>query len=235
MSPTVTLQDVGVRSEITNDDVNANNALLEAALNGPSLGGTGIEQVNLAANTPVVVSGSIAGLGSVRAGKAGLLRPGFSLIAVVYDATLGKWVSDAFPAIGQQEADSVTATAYPNFPLTAQEWPMCFLPDYQAIYNAGLRLQVFVAALLDNSGANTTFLRARLGLLNAGEAALTAGDAAGEISNVGTTATYKTSGWVTLSTTTPSKAYAYLCAEARTTAGTATISQGTIMGRWVST
>jgi hypothetical protein len=233
---TVTLQDVAVLSTATNDDVNTNNGLIEAALNGPTIGGTGVEQVNLGPGTPVVQASSVAGLGPTRAGKMGLLKMGsglFDFLAVVFDATLNKWVSEPIGHLAQQEQASTASATYVQ--ASRDQLPMLALPDFKVHYDAGLRLQVHVNGLLDNSGANDTFLRASLVGFSSGDTVLTASfENGGEIVNNGTTGRYKTSGWVAMSAGAPTKDHAYLIAEVKRTAGTGTIDDAAILARWVS-
>lgn len=238
MSPTLSLQDVALRSEITNDDVNDVNADLEAALNGPSIGGTGIEQVNLAAGVPVVVASSLSGLGPVRQGKLGMLKiASFGQTdyrTLVYDATLAKWVSEQVGQLTQQAQDTTTSATYVQ--LTVIQLQMLALPNFRAHYDAGLRLQVHVTALLDNSGANDSFLRASLlGFSNLDTALTASFQNGGEVVNNGTTGRYQTSGWVPMSAGAPTKEHAYLVGEhKRGAAGTCTTMDTSIRCRWVS-
>lgn len=238
--PAVTLQDIAPGETITNDDVNNNNNTLEQAINGPnaSPAGTGIEDVNFASNSPVVVASSIAGLGSLRAGKAGLLRVGstpFDYIALVYDATLGKWVSDVVLSLDQQDTTTETGTGYGTAPTA--EWPQVVIPNFKAIYDAGLRPQFWMGAFLKGSaGGVNVFLLPGLFSFNSGDTSRTSLDVtAPELSPSGiTTQTWKAIGWTTAAFTAPTKSHVYLIARTKVSSGTGTYDNGSIRMRWVS-
>lgn len=127
--------------------INNNNTRLETVLNG------GIDDVNLAVNSPAVVATTIAGLGAGRAGKLGLIRAGDQFLRVVYSASLGKWVS-APMQLGRQTSDF--SSSHDVFTILAQLRMRRMEFPFKDLYDAGLRPQVFISGFKsggDVSGA----------------------------------------------------------------------------------
>lgn len=237
--PSISLQDVDPGSTITNDDVNANNATLEDAINGPNAAapGTGLGDTNFAANSPVVIaSGGIAGLGTVRAGKAGMLRMAttpYDFIALVYDATLGKWVSDVVLSLEQQEQFTDTGTSYSI--ASAEKFPQVVIPNFKAYYDAGLRPQFFLASFLQNSGANNTFFLPGLFAFDSGDTSrVSLNVTAPELSLAGATQKFTRVNWTVATLSAPTKQHAYLVVRTKVSAGTGTYENSSIRMRWVS-
>lgn len=227
-------------STIDSDDLNDAADALEDVLNGPDAtpAGTGLGDTNWAAGAPVVVGANVAALAPVRGGKTALLRVGatpFDSVALVYDASLTKWVSEAAPAVQQQETDGIPAGAS-YLDGESAFFPKHLIPNFKLLYDAGLRPQVFVAALLDNTGANDTFFRAVIKGFADGDDALSAELlTGGEISNNGTTGRYQVdSGWETMAGSAPTEAHAYLIAQTRAETTSGTVDDGSIWLRWVS-
>lgn len=127
--------------------IDNNNTRLEVTLNGS------LDDVNLAVNSPVVVATTIAGLGTARGGKWGLLRAGaspYNFIPVVYSNSLGKWVTRAFSMAHQLEdlhASNSVLTLLSAARMRRPEIP------FKDLYDAGLRPQVFIAGFKAGSDA----------------------------------------------------------------------------------
>jgi len=94
-----------------------------------------------------VVAVTVAGLGTGFAGKHGLIRVGstpFSFVALVYDSTLAKWVSEPVlwlvpvEVAGGAVTDTLWVTGSNEHVPTSMQ-----IRDYKALYDAGLRLQAF--------------------------------------------------------------------------------------------
>lgn len=225
-------------TEINAADWNVQADLLEALLNGPGAvpAGTGLADDSFAENFPVAVVQTISGASPVRLGKTILLRVAASPhepIQFVYDTTLGKWVSDPFPAIGQLESTSTSSAGYVD--TNPERLERRIIPNFKALYDAGVRPQAFVSALLDNDGANDTFLRAAIREFNDNDGTLSAEIlTGGEIVNNGTTGRYQVADWATMTGTAPTKTHGLLLVQVRCTAGTGTIDTGSVWLRWVS-
>jgi hypothetical protein len=236
-------RDVAPSTEIEAADLNTPWDEIEDALNGPTSAnpGTGLDGSNFAANFPVVVATTVGGLGPTRAGKIGKLRLGtvpFDYIGLVFDATLGKWVSPAVPAINQQGAETFTASTFSAF--AGDELPRLFVPRLKLLYQAGLRPQVWTGARLSNSGANTTRVRVTVREFGPGDSALSAAVFLGaEVVHTAAAATYKVQPWTTMTLDAafpngPTKDDGSLVAEGNRTAGTGTVESMGVWLRWVS-
>jgi hypothetical protein len=220
-----------------NANLNNNWTLLETLANG------GIDNANLAAAAavvgtkllPVRVATTVAGLGTAADGALGQLRVGstpFEFLALVYDATYGKWVSAAESLIAQPSATlTTTNTTYSTFTGDFRS----FVPNAKALYDAGLRPQVYTMGFLFNSGANTTYYRIRAYEGNDGSTFTTAIADGGELSHVGTTGTYKfLSGWVAMTVSALSWPHWVFTAEGKVSAGTGNYQLLGASLRWVS-
>lgn len=161
-------------------------------------------------------------IGAPSDGTPAKLRIGSSpheFIGLVWDATYDKWVT---PLIGQAHntedaALSSGSTTYATFSIA----PRLIVKNFKAIYDAGLRMEAFCSGVLQNSGANTTFLRVGLFDFDDGDTGVSTGvvGSASEITHVGATATAKISGWGLVSGT-PTQTHGTLIAEVKVSAGT---------------
>lgn len=186
---------------------------------------------------------TVTGLGEAVHGRPCTVRAGstpYEFVQMTYDDVYGKWVSSenwfssqisaTFQVTGAG-SDSYTVVAGTNF-------PGIILPSFTALYSAGLRPQVFVAANIDLDATPATgFVQAAVYQFNSGDTSLAVVGTGGEITHNSTTATYKASGWsdVTFSPT-PSESHAYLRAQAKvsSTSRAADFTELSIAVRWVS-
>ena len=135
-------------------EINAMFNDIAAILNG------GIAQENLADDLPFVVATSVGGLGSLRQGKAGLLKLGsspYEMLPVVCDGS--KWYS---APVWVAEA-GFDATDW-RFTYTADYLPtpcQALVKDWKLIHDAGMRLQVAYSCAL---ATQDSALEARVGV-----------------------------------------------------------------------
>lgn len=177
---------------------------------------------------PSIVGSSIANLGAKVDGKTALLRAGsspYEYIGLIYDATLGKWVSAKEAAAKPASSGNPTTTST-TYALVNTDYTRSVIPNYKDLYNAGLRLQVWLMSDLKNSsGANTSFMALRLNELADGDTAAPTqlgSTFGGEVSIASATATRKFSGWVDFDPGAPSKQHAEFWLMIKVTAGTGT-------------
>lgn len=140
--------------------VQANFDHLKTVING------GLDNSNLAAAAaivatkllPVRIATTVAGLGTAAGGAMGMLRLGstpYVYLPVIYDATYGKWVSE--PQFGIDAAREAVAFSGSGGITEA----LLFIPEYKAIHDAGMRLQVCQSGFLSTSDAAS---QARMGV-----------------------------------------------------------------------
>jgi hypothetical protein len=226
---TLKLEDpLGLASASDAEQIRANNRKLEILANGADP----FPQYLLES----VLSGTVLPSNPV-AGQPFLLRAGstpFEFIALVYDATYGKWVSAPQQAMTTETGKTTTSTTYTGTFLGGQ---FAWVFNGDALVTAGLTLQLAIGGLLSNSGANSTSLSGRVFAVDDGDTSATAifaGGAPSEVSNTGTTATYKTSGWVQPTLDATAKTHYLLDLGGKVSAGTGTFSQCSLAFRWVS-
>lgn len=135
---------------IVNENVNASAAITPSKIAG---------------GAPVKVATTIAGLGTPFDGMTGLLRLGstpYNFVPLVYDGTLGKWVSDEVWAFEHSAGYPFTSFYFENGTTSYVE-TTCFqfIKHWKQKYDAGLRLQVAYAGTLFTSSGGT---EARMGV-----------------------------------------------------------------------
>lgn len=192
--------------------INRNNSRIEQILNG------GVEDENLGANVPVVVATTIAGLGTTYQGKAGMLRLAttpFEFVRLWCDGT-NKWMGHPIPLLNQRIGQTYTT------PITwqlgnAQSFPACFLPNYKAIYDAGLRPDFYVAAKVHGLPGFDFGSQFRVSIFEVadGDTALASVASSEPVITAISASVYTTGGgWQPADTiSAPSKAHAYALAE----------------------
>lgn len=184
---------------------------------------------------PARVATTVAGLGTAADGAIGLIRVGstpYEHLLLVYDATYAKWVSNTKEWV-VDIAPTTTSTTYTG--LTAED--IHFLPEFKALYDAGLRPQWRLASQQANSGANTQ----RLSFVIEGHgdadssvtSLLAAADGHSQAHTAGTTAQQYVTAWLEPSITSPSEAHARVYLTGKTAAGTATFYYPQLKMRWV--
>lgn len=187
------------------------------------------------------VATTVAGLGgSPASGAVGYLRAGsspYETVALVYDGTLGAWVSAVHTGVSEIGTAGTTTTSALYAELTPSDLYRAIVPDYLSLYNAGLRLQALVGGFLSNSGGgNTTSIRAAMAQVSDADTAIGAVFATGaDHSITGATATYAIGTWETLTIAqAPTKQHGALIFQAKVTAGTGNLVRLFSLYRFVS-
>lgn len=171
-------------------------------------------------------------------GQAALLRAGsspYEYVSLVYDATYGKWVSAAFCAAFAVKNSAITAsnTTYGNF--SDAEVTRMYLPNFKALYDAGLRLQANVECQLNTGDGSTAYAQAAVYEVSDGETNINLVGTAGEISVAAVTATYKfSSGWQDFGNMTLSKTAAFLIMQRKVSGNNGTFGVPATWLRWVA-
>jgi hypothetical protein len=181
------------------------------------------------------VEDTVAELGPKIHGQPALLRVGptpFEFVALVYDSTYGKWVSQPMRAWAQAGVVTTTSTGYTGFGSTGT-YPV--VPHYKTAYDAGLRLQVFLSVTMrNNTAGQTTFIISDLYDIADGQAAATLLDTVGELQVTSMTSVYKMSVWGQFGGTAPSNAHGLIGVQVKVSGGTGTYEQISQLYRWVS-
>lgn len=204
------------------------------------LKGLGAQGPTGAAVVPVATT--VSGLGGTPAnGVVGMIRAGatpYEFTQLIYDSTYGKWVSQAQAIlVCESVADmlvnvstggvytDVVVTSFPRYPT---------VPNFKALYDAGLRPQVCVSAWMNASAANNMFLRAAFSTANDGDSSgsFSRDLTGGEISVTGATDTYKTSGWADM-TGAPTRAHGLFMLQYKTSTNVSDARGATVGLRWV--
>jgi hypothetical protein len=164
----------------------------------------------------------------------------YEFMQMAFDQEYNKWVAPYIWVARQHGAGPAFNTSTTYVGMSYLEASNTLIPNFRALYEAGLKPQVFCSGFLDNSGANDTFLRAGIvdvsdddtSTLPVSEDIMTGA----EISNNGTTQTWQTSpGWqdVTVAAA-PDKDHAYVRLEYRVSGGTGTWAGCGLGLRWVA-
>jgi hypothetical protein len=180
------------------------------------------------------VADTVAGLGTgMKDGEPGYLRLGsspYESVSVVWDATRSKWVTSTQPIVTLGPDVSTSSTSYAN--VASLNSARFAIPSMKALYDAGLTPEVFVHAMMHNSGSGTVYARVGINELQSGDAGGTVIATGGEVSVAGTTNLYEFSGWTPMSfSQAPAKPDAVGLIQARVSSGTGTLVGGTVDGR----
>ncbi|OVE79123.1 hypothetical protein BVY00_01280 [bacterium G20] len=175
-------------------------------------------------------------------GRTFRLRTGstpFEFLDLVYDSTYAKWVSAAFPMVNIDLQSSTTSATY--VALVGSTSNETAVSNHKALYDAGLRLQLYHEAYFDRSGVGiTSFGSVKLLEYTSGDAntgtVIASGQA--EISS-GNSSVRVSSGWVAVTySPAPTKDFVIAIIEQKQSGGgTAfygTSGGGSVRGRWVS-
>lgn len=155
------------------------------------------------------VATTIAGLANTpSAGQKAVLRLGSSpyhFVPLTYDSSLSKWVSEeyqGFTSSGVNPGVTTTSTSAAN--LSGAEVHRGAIPYHKECYDAGLRLQVWLAVFMDNSsgGAASAIAQVRVRELADGDTSGTDIWQSGEVTVVGSTGTQKIINWGDITHTT---------------------------------
>lgn len=229
----VTLTNIADGDDASGTVLDSNLDALAAAING------GIEDANFGASSPVVVATSVAGLGTTRDGKIGLIRAGstpFWFQAVIYDATYGKWVSAAEVVIdAMQTIGAATTTSYTDLALSYISFPTSIrgiIPAFKALYDAGLRPQFRLdLSVSGDPGKVSIALEEWTDLDSAGSSICAANDS---WSVTTTGSNYVSSGWLAPTVSAPSEQRVTVRLQAKKSSGTGLNVSGQVRLRWVS-
>ena len=184
------------------------------------------------------VATTIAGLADAPAdGAMAQLRVGISpyeFIALIYDSTYGKWVSPSVNVSGS--LGSATSATTANTTYTDLGPGRFFIPEYQALYDAGLRPYCRIAGFLSNTsgGASSAQVRARVLDYDDGDTAVVevATSADPTLTATGSTAIRMMSAWVAL-TGAPSQDHGLIVLQMKTGgSGTASFTNFGALLRW---
>lgn len=185
---------------------------------------------------------TISGAGGAVSGKNVILRVDVSpydFITLVYDATLGKYISHDTGIVFLSAGSAVTSTSVSYAELGQPNLGRQVVPFHTALYNAGLRLQVWYMFYGWNSiGANTTYMALYLSEFNNGDTAQSAdiGNTADLTVTGTTTGKFNSSGWVDITyTSAPTLTHAWIKAYGKVSAGTGTWTRMIGRYRWVAT
>lgn len=108
---------------------------------------------------------TVAGLGEPPDGTPGLIYDpatgaAVQLVRAPHPAGGGRWLSQPFPLV-RQSGNHVEGTGPGTFNRSWPDWSLGEIPDYRALYTAGLRLRVHLFGLLGFAGGpavgDTTF------------------------------------------------------------------------------
>jgi hypothetical protein len=181
---------------------------------------------------------TVAGLGTPADGSRGLLRAGaspYEFLGLQYDATYAKWVSPlGFGPFGFVSTFTSTSTSY--VAVSDASVRRAHIANFKDLYDAGLRLQVWNECDFHNTGAgNTAFIAVAMFEYSSGDPTVTqvGSTVGGEITVVGTTHTYKTSGWVDFNPGAPAKQNIVLITEVKVSAGTGSYGAPNVFYRLV--
>lgn len=169
-------------------------------------------------------------------GSMALIRGGstpYEFLALIYDATYGKWVSAATPLIMMGNTFTDTGTSYTS-QLTQNSLMIGNILGYRALYDAGARLQFRLKGLLSNNGANNTFAQLQGAEFSDGDTAATSIFTACEISNSGTTGVFKVSAWTEPAGWTPADSHMRVVVQTKVAAGTGSYFQLFAEYRWTA-
>jgi hypothetical protein len=179
---------------------------------------------------------SISDAGEAAHGRTVAIRAGsspYEFIQMTYDGTYGKWVSSQIWSIVEETSGNWTDASW----TLAPAFVPIFIPNFKALYDAGLRPQVFVSSKLRiSSGAGTAEVRGRFYEVSDGDTAENAIASTSSVSNTTGTLTYKMSGWTDPTfASPPADTHCYLRAERQVSGGaTANRSDLTLALRWVA-
>jgi hypothetical protein len=181
---------------------------------------------------------TVAGLGTPVDGSIGTLAAGaspYELVTLTYNASLAKWVSPfALGPVGITSGFTSTSTSY--VAVSDASVRRAHIPNFKDLYDAGLRLQLWAECDFHNSaGGNTSFIAVAMFEYSSGDPTVTqVGSTVGaEITVVGTTHTYRSSGWVDFNPAAPAKQNIVLISEVKVSAGTGTYGAPNVFYRLV--
>lgn len=185
------------------------------------------------------VATTVAGLGTAEDGKVGLIRAGsspFDFLLVVYDATYGKWVSDAWCACAYTSGSTATRTGVTTYGAVGDNFKS-YTP-WRVLNTAGLSDQYRVIALLSCSGGATGSVAVILqGYDTGGALAATLGTEFSVGSTTSATAVGVDGGWVEASSIGTVTAKDFMAPHSRfktsNAAQTVTLTQTDCQQRWV--
>ena len=169
-------------------------------------------------------------------GDAILLRAGsspYDFVLLVYDGTYSKWVRQPMVANTKLAAGTTeTSTSYVGVATSSQ---LSYPNGWKPLSTAGLSPQFRLIAQIQNSaGGNTTFCSLLCLTADSGAAFATAGAAFAEVSNVGTTAALKDSGWVAIPGGITVTDFLTANIQVKVSAGTGTLFACSVQIRWVA-
>jgi len=139
---------VGTRRKL--NFIEGSNITLTIADDNP---GEKVDITIAAASNNITVATTVAGLGAGAGGKVGRLRIGsspYEFVDLVYDSTYSKWVS---APVRQLVTAASINTASATYVGSASENPL-WLPNYKALYDAGLRPQLRWFGTIRNNGGS---------------------------------------------------------------------------------
>lgn len=175
-------------------------------------------------------------------GKAAALRVGsspYDLIGLVYDSTIGKWVSPVHHLNAVVGSATVTSTTYAEF--TGGSSFFSGMSNFKRLYDAGLRPQLKIMATMQAS-AGTPNGRIGLGInefTSLDTATVELGTVEGSAFDSGdfllsTSFKWVATDWLSASMNAPTENHVHLAPEGRISSGTLTVGTVAYEWRWVS-